>query len=183
MGCHALLQGIFLTQGSNLSLLCLLHWRQVLCFTAKYGFIIQIKPLLQSLAYIFIFSKRFLKWCIPIQLHFNGCWIIQKYCKINNFGIKVSGSHGRKAFGTPSSWDHFNIYPWATYCLLCLKEPVVLFQSKDKDIFYSNFFNPSPKCACLYVIQIRILYDWSTVSLWVNIYSSNNVNNKWHYSI
>ena len=27
MGCHALLQGIFLTQGSNLRLLCLLHWQ------------------------------------------------------------------------------------------------------------------------------------------------------------
>ena len=27
MGCHALLQGIFLTQGSNWSLLCLLHWQ------------------------------------------------------------------------------------------------------------------------------------------------------------
>ena len=26
-GCHALLQGLFLTQGSNLSLLCLLHWQ------------------------------------------------------------------------------------------------------------------------------------------------------------
>ena len=26
-GCHALLQGVFLTQGSNLSLLCLLHWQ------------------------------------------------------------------------------------------------------------------------------------------------------------
>ena len=29
MDCHALLQGIFLTQGSNLSLLCLLHWQAV----------------------------------------------------------------------------------------------------------------------------------------------------------
>ena len=27
VGCHALLQGIFLTQGSNLSFLCLLHWQ------------------------------------------------------------------------------------------------------------------------------------------------------------
>ena len=26
VGCHALLQGIFLTQGSNPRLLCLLHW-------------------------------------------------------------------------------------------------------------------------------------------------------------
>ena len=27
VGCHALLQGVFLTQGSNLGLLCLLHWQ------------------------------------------------------------------------------------------------------------------------------------------------------------
>ena len=27
MGCHVLLQGIFLTQGSNQHLLCLLHWQ------------------------------------------------------------------------------------------------------------------------------------------------------------
>ena len=27
MGCHALLQGIFHTQGLNLCLLCLLHWQ------------------------------------------------------------------------------------------------------------------------------------------------------------
>ena len=27
VGCHALLQGLFLTQGSNLWLLCLLHWQ------------------------------------------------------------------------------------------------------------------------------------------------------------
>ena len=28
VGCHALLQGIFLTQELNLSLLCLLHWQE-----------------------------------------------------------------------------------------------------------------------------------------------------------
>ena len=27
VGCHALLQGLFLTQGSNPGLLCLLHWQ------------------------------------------------------------------------------------------------------------------------------------------------------------
>ena len=27
VGCHALLQGIFLTQGENPHLLCLLHWQ------------------------------------------------------------------------------------------------------------------------------------------------------------
>ena len=30
VGCHALLQGIFTTQGSNPGLLCLLHWQQIL---------------------------------------------------------------------------------------------------------------------------------------------------------
>ena len=30
VGCHALLQGSFLIQGSNPCLLCLLHWRQIL---------------------------------------------------------------------------------------------------------------------------------------------------------
>ena len=30
VGCHTLLQGIFLTQGSNPHLLCLLHWQVVL---------------------------------------------------------------------------------------------------------------------------------------------------------
>ena len=30
VGCHFLLEGIFLTQGLNLHLLCLLHWRQIL---------------------------------------------------------------------------------------------------------------------------------------------------------
>ena len=34
MGCHALLQGIFLTQGLNPHLLCLLHW-QVGSFTTS----------------------------------------------------------------------------------------------------------------------------------------------------
>ena len=29
VGCHFLLWGIFLTQGSNLSLLCLLHWQAI----------------------------------------------------------------------------------------------------------------------------------------------------------
>ena len=30
VGCHALLQGIFLTQGLNPHLLCHLHWQEVL---------------------------------------------------------------------------------------------------------------------------------------------------------
>ena len=44
MGFCALLQGIVPTQGSNLSLLCLLHWQAVSLPLAPPG-----KPLLQSL--------------------------------------------------------------------------------------------------------------------------------------
>ena len=36
-GCHALLQGIFQTQGSNLSLLCLLHWQVVSLLLSHLG--------------------------------------------------------------------------------------------------------------------------------------------------
>ena len=44
MGCHALLQGIFLTQGSNSSLLYLLHWQM--------GF---FKPLAPGEAHLFMY--------------------------------------------------------------------------------------------------------------------------------
>jgi len=40
VGCHALLQGIFLTQGSNTHLLCLLHWQVdslLLSHLGRYG--------------------------------------------------------------------------------------------------------------------------------------------------
>ena len=47
VGCHALLQGVFLTQGSNLRLLNLLHRRQILyCWaTARISF---LQPFLMS---------------------------------------------------------------------------------------------------------------------------------------
>ena len=37
VGCHALLQGIFPTQGGNKHLICLLHWRQVLYHSRHLG--------------------------------------------------------------------------------------------------------------------------------------------------
>ena len=48
-GCHFLLQGISLTQRSNLSLLCLLHWRRILyCWAIRSG----EKPLVWSYFYV-----------------------------------------------------------------------------------------------------------------------------------
>ena len=42
VGCHSLLQGIFLTQGSNLYLLCLLHWWWILYHWATREALIKI---------------------------------------------------------------------------------------------------------------------------------------------
>ena len=47
VGCHALLQGIFLTQGLNLWLLCLLHWQE--------GFLPLVSP--GRPIYIYIYSS------------------------------------------------------------------------------------------------------------------------------
>ena len=46
VGCHLLFQGIFLTQGLNLNLLCLLHYRQILhCWASREApFSLQFRP-------------------------------------------------------------------------------------------------------------------------------------------
>ena len=68
VGCHALLQGIFLTQGWNLHLLCLLHWQAVslpLAPPGKAGHCLQISKWQgKSRANI-----RHTSLCIPI------CWV------------------------------------------------------------------------------------------------------------
>ena len=54
VGCHALLQGIFPTQGSNLRLLCLLHWQAGSLPLAPPG-----KPLRNYIClYIFVKTHR-----------------------------------------------------------------------------------------------------------------------------
>ena len=70
IGCYALLQGIFLTQGSNLCLLCLLHWQvcslppvSQLVWRFYYGPIhraFELKNWLGFYLYIQIVSKKLL---------------------------------------------------------------------------------------------------------------------------
>ena len=69
VGCHALLQGIFLTQGLNLHLLCLLHWQVSSLPLAPSG-----KPLLTP-------------WMVPNKKKKmkSWCWrgfVYQCYCEI-----------------------------------------------------------------------------------------------------
>ena len=78
VGCHALLQGIFPTQRSNLCLLCLLHWQKdslplgilkniplfpalVLCLNSSElrTFLLTLTPVLCAVA-----SVRFIKVCL-----------------------------------------------------------------------------------------------------------------------
>ena len=52
-GCHALLQGIFMTQGSNLHLLCLLHW--------------------QGASLSHFIHALFCQWTLELLLSFSSC--------------------------------------------------------------------------------------------------------------
>ena len=74
VGCHALLQGIFPTQGSNLSLLCLLQLESGF-FTADQG---GQKTLYKQLSlfsmHLSVSGRRRLKF-----EHFNWCWLLNFY--------------------------------------------------------------------------------------------------------
>ena len=49
VGCHALLQGIFPNWGSNLCLLCLLHWQEVPLLLSHQGSLTRIRPFIKIL--------------------------------------------------------------------------------------------------------------------------------------
>ena len=68
MGCHALLQGIFPTQGLNSCHLCLLFWLAGSLPLAPPG-----KPTLCTLVVILllILKKRLEHNCVEFQLHFS----------------------------------------------------------------------------------------------------------------
>ena len=63
MGCHALFQGIFLTQGSNLHLLCLWHCRQILSHLSHWRSP-SLNPNQRGKPDLGIYSKA-----VPISLH------------------------------------------------------------------------------------------------------------------
>ena len=70
VGCHALLQGIFSTQGSNLHLLCLLHWQAGSLPLAQLG-----KPTHQLQGYnkpfsLLLFSIAVLQVCHSLTLDY-----------------------------------------------------------------------------------------------------------------
>ena len=75
VNCHFLLQGLFLTQGSNLSLLHLLYWQ------------VDTSPLSQlgSLQKMWTISMSFLSWFI-IKQYIDGLFIINTTKESNMFG-------------------------------------------------------------------------------------------------
>ena len=76
VGCHSLLQGIFLTQGSNLHLFCLLHYRQILYPTSHLGsqpFIYKPKYALtkQNILHITFHTFLYFKFFLRKDLRFS----------------------------------------------------------------------------------------------------------------
>ena len=104
VGCHALLQGIFLTQGSNPCHLCLLHW--VLyhqCYLGRLSHVHVIKLLLDFLLLIFLMSIWFLhqseepRWAeenVPLLNRGKGGWGNGQ--EIDWCELLAYGSWGRK---------------------------------------------------------------------------------------
>ena len=82
MGCRFLLQGIFLAQGLNPSLLCLLHW-QAYCFTTEpsHSSFYQIKSGLSSGCLLALLQKQGdagTAQDVKITLTFRREWLLQK---------------------------------------------------------------------------------------------------------
>ena len=79
VGCHVLLQGISLTQGSNLSLLCLLHWQ-----AGSLPLSHPPRPKMTDRPHTPQVTSRgmslWLRWAVPISLpsHFQSRWSFQK---------------------------------------------------------------------------------------------------------
>ena len=63
VGCHFLLQGIFLTQGSNLCLLCLLHCRQILYYCPTWE-----APMLHLILANRVRSNKWYQWILWLTI-------------------------------------------------------------------------------------------------------------------
>ena len=83
-GCHALLQGIFLTQGSNLCLLCLLHRQESFLFYHQEGHLESPQPLHSSQLRLFFLMWTIFKVCIEFVTILFLSYILA-------FGLEVCG--------------------------------------------------------------------------------------------
>ena len=70
MGCHALLQGIFLTQGSNLSLLCLLHCGQILYWATREAHVhvyVHLYVCVYIHVFVYIYEREVTQSCLTLS--------------------------------------------------------------------------------------------------------------------
>ena len=116
VGCHALLQGIFPTQGSNLRLLCLLHWQADSLPLAPPGkprpslrVCLSIMVLIQSARATFyptlpkgphpkclLYESLSMPFpchfpCLCLFFHFKPLMVTSKFCSNNSYHV-LSGS-------------------------------------------------------------------------------------------
>ena len=86
-GCHSLLQGIFLTQGSNLHLLCLLHCRQIL-------YLLSHRESLWSKANLSVLLRQYsfsFSLCISLSVSLCACFFSFLLCPVNFSHFRFPG--------------------------------------------------------------------------------------------
>ena len=81
VGCYSLLQGIFLTQGSNLCLLHLLHWQE--------GSLPLVPPGKPQLSQIYVYNEREMREIFLLRQKRSLCTLC-KYIHQNNTSLKVA---------------------------------------------------------------------------------------------
>ena len=115
-GCHFLLQGIFLTQGSNLCLLCLLHWQVGSLWLMPRGKPLYLFKSWQMLQNSFRFSVNFTH-CSCSESVENGP-VTWGLCKIAGDDVipLLAGTRGRAGWGYELVFSTGD--PGQTYCVV-----------------------------------------------------------------
>ena len=114
-GCHALLQGIFPTQGLNLYLLCLLHWQVGSLPLAPLG--------------------------KPLHLRFSS---VQCSHSVVSDSLRPHGlQHARSPCPSPTPGVYPNSYPLSQWCHLTISSSVIPFSSRLQSFPASGSFQMS----------------------------------------
>ena len=135
VGCHFLLQGTFLTQGSNPWLLpLLLHCRQILyCWATK--------ELPEKSCFFFkLPSLYYLSWQ-PLQTHTQSISSVQFSRSVMSLSLQPHESqHARPACASPTPGVHSDSRPSSQWCHPAMSSSVVPFSSCPRSLPASQSF-------------------------------------------
>ena len=149
MGCHALLQGIFLTQGENLSLLCLLHWQVDSLPLVPPGKCYKVEGNTSIPGDFIELGDRKVRWCFSSILLHAQAW----------------------ASVRPGFWSQFclflMIWLWASYPPLC--HSVLNLQSADRrptwEAYKAELLRESNEATSINHTAQGLFSCWANVSI------------------